>query len=1537
MNKKLHNILAFPSSFVQKRIWFLEKLEKGRLRNNIGGVNRFSGVVRSEDIKKIIQIILDRHEICRTNFQETLNGDLVQIVHEKREAKFLIFDLCELSTEEKKVREKEIIESEINYTFNLLADQLIRFVFIRLSQDSQVLLVVGHHIVFDAWSMSIAASEFFYLAQALFYKQPILLPPLAIQYKEYAAWEQSDEFGKKIEKSKIYWLEKLSDDLPVLELPFDFPRTLSQSYICEQIEFVVDQELKNKLDEIAQRFQVTPFVFLLAVYKTMIYRLSGQRDLLVGTFVANRDLPELDNVIGPFLNNVVLRSEIDDDQSFSSFLKKLKDTVLSAMENKDYPFENLIEELSLERDMSRSPIFSTTFQIFNSGGHKDLKSNIFYNHTEEYKTFDKTLGQFDISVHIHNRELDYLVVFIYDQALFKHETIERFQGYFKKLIISISADPDELIGRLEMISSEEKYFLSEQFNQTEKKYGQEQSLYRIFAKSAETFSRRISVSDASESWTYSVLKDKVDNLAIYFSNNGVAAGDVVGLALERSNIFLASLLAITKLGAVFLPLDWTDPIERKEFILRDADVKYIILEDEYQQIGEAKIFWRSGLESLKHAKTNDLPDEEENLRAAIIYTSGSTGRPKGVVLTQRGIINHAWGKNYFLGATSKDVFVQNLSASFVASLWQFFSPLFIGARLVIYANEVARSPRRLIDKIATDKISIWETSPSVLKIFLEVRPFAKYYSPDLKILLTGEDTPDYLANMFFSYYDFDLFNAYGQTECCDDTLMYKIPKSRATRVLLGNPIINTQAYILNDKLQLAPINTVGEIYISGNCLSEGYLNQPVATDATFLDHPLNLDKKIFKTGDLGRRLFDGNLEYLGRYDRQVKIRGKRLDPKEIESLVLGFEKINDCLVVFKNGKLGLYYHSSGKISTQELRNHLQKSLPVYALPHFYKRLLSFPFSPHGKIDLLALPDFCEDDLVYGQFLTPVTKEEKLLEGVWKKILGVKKIGLNDDFFALGGHSLKAVRLLSKIREKNYEISLTDIFRFSKLSEMARQIEKVKNEKSNPNNLLTVIGDYLRADGRLGIASKKLELKIENIVPQYFQMATKRLRVKYPDININIENKCDINFVLKRQKENHYLMVVERGQKINSSLFAKILIDWQKFYNLSTLSIDDDKVFSPFSSYPDYYHCLHINILEMIYFETGRMISENLPPAFDYFMLPSYLVGEAGLRRDNDFNGHFLEENEIFVGAKKIGLRTELVDLKDEKAAWDFFIKNSKHKPLLLMGNNFYLPSSLYYHNQEFIASLSEQRNLLPINFSIFQMVDNRIITSSVNLNFFGEITKTDFLAYWKNLKSFPGFKKDGDGLAFRVLELKNVGQLLLSDIDNYYEALRNTVQEYFRGRVIVGNKKLGFIKLCLGKAIWQEFKDNINDNMTDAKGAVSDIVIIDVLKRLQKSRLFLHKFLHELSGLNDDFAPDTSLTAIIIGLGDAEFERLYNKVKENKIEYEPVLTFLPRLEARKQKFLSLEDKKILLSQIAVIELKELELFTSMKTKLDKIK
>jgi len=1065
----------YALSNAQKRLWILYKLEPNLSFYNISIVRKLSGKLDIDSLNKTIETLIDRHEALRTNIQEK-EGTPVQVVRHKSNVKLRIIDLTRKPAKNKLRLEKAIIKASTNQPFKLETDQLIRFKLIKTKTTEQTLIIVVHHIIFDNWSDDIFLKELAKLYSAYSTNQPAYLPILPVQYKDYAEWEQSKENQKRLKQNGKYWLKQLRGELPLLNLPTDKSRTAIQTFNGDTEQILLDKNTTQQLNQLASQTNTTQMVLLFTAFAVFLHKLTGQTDLIVGALAANRDYPELANVIGALFNNLAIRTKLQPDQKFLDLLSRTRQTILDGFTNKDYSFDQLIEKLNPKRDLSRAPIFNVIFQTLYqptaSQTKKTANQLVIKHRAPDYET---TVT--DLRVLVTEATDQLIIKFQYNTDLFSPDTIKQWLGYFKTLLIHILANPKDKLKDLELITSKEKDYLINDYNDTKADYPKDRTIHQLFEEQVKRTSNNIALIFDRQKLTYQELNNKANQLANYLLKQKTVKQSETKIAvlLNHSPEMIISVLAILKTGSAYVPIDPACPINRIKYMIKDANSPIIITRDRFK----SKLSWFKketiylNAEDIQNKLSKESPNNPKtrsrstNL-AVIIYTSGSTGRPKGVMLNHKGTINNVYLKIKGFGINSGiNTLCLNHSVGFVASIWQIFTPLILGRELMIYSKELTINPTGFFKKSHEDKIDLIEITPKYLEVFLGSNSKNKLNFKT--IIITGEKLESNLVHRFLkAYKNIKLFNAYGQSECSDDTLHYKIDRKNAKdleKIPIGKPAANTQAYILDKNMKLIPPGIPGELYISGDGLTRGYLNQPDKTKQVFLPHPFIEGQRIYKTGDIVNMLPDGNIEYVSRTDHQVKIRGNRVELGEIEANLNKLPQIKQAVVLAKEEKnknnkatadqyLVAYYISKTKITTEELRNYLKTILPEYMIPGCFIKLDNFPLNSSGKLDRLALPEPDKNQFInQKKRQPPTTSLEKKLVDIWQEVLGIKKVGINDNFFELGGHSLKIITLYNILNKKlKRKITVINLFQFPSISSFSLFL---KNKTSVSNDIKTI--------------------------------------------------------------------------------------------------------------------------------------------------------------------------------------------------------------------------------------------------------------------------------------------------------------------------------------------------------------------------------------------------------------------------------------------------------------------------------------------------
>ncbi len=1050
LKKKGKKFNTFPLSFSQKRLWLLYQLNPESTVYNLPMALKLEGKLSISALEKSFQEIVKRHEAFRTRFA-MVNGEPVQIVSNRGDLNFQIVNLFLVPPEQREAELRKLLLLESNRPFNLEKGPLYRIILYQLEPEVNVLYVVMHHIISDGWSMGILANEFSTLYESFRRGEPSPLPPLTLQYADYAAWQQKWFKGEVYEKQLNYWRKQLSGASHVLELPTDRPRTSSISNQGEHRYLDLPKELTEKLRELSRKQGVTMYMLFLAAFNVLLHRYSGQKDISVGTTIANRNRKEIERIIGFFVNTLVLRTDLSGDPLFTELLKRVKEVALGAFAHQDFPFEKLVEELQPDRDSSRTPLFQVMFTYQAVGGQEarelpDLKiSNL---------DFQRGVSTFDLTFVITESPERLRLTIEFNNYLFRASTIMRMLYNFRTLLENLVENPERPISQIPILSESELQKILYEWNETDAPFPEDRCIHQIFEAHVREHPDNLALVFDEEQMTYGELNRRANQLAHYLRKKGVGPEVLVGLFMNRSVEMVVGILGIFKAGGAYVPLDPAYPHERLEYMISDSGLKVLLSQESLEKwmpAHKAEVVYidrdweQIALESDENPPNIGHPD---NL-AYVIYTSGSTGKPKGTLLQHRGLVNITTADLPAFPVNADSRVLQFSSLSFDASVWEIMMTLMRNATLCLTTRETVTSGEELVKILQKQQINMITLPPSVLAVLPE-EPL-----PALEALMTaGEKCTADLVNRWAKGRRF--FNGYGPTEATICASTYSCESECIQDPPIGRPIPNFKLYVLDAHLQPVPIGVPGELHIGGVGLARGYLNRPDLTAEKFI--PNHLDNqaggRLYKTGDLVRFLPDGNIEFLGRIDHQVKIRGFRVELGEIESLLSHHHAVKDAIVIARddergNKRLIAYFiaRDQKELPAIELRNYLKERLPDYMVPAFFVQLEKFPLTPNGKVDRKALPDPDFSSLqTEVKYVPPRTPTEELLCGIWSQILWVDKVGIYDSFFDLGGHSLLATQLISRIRDSfGVELPLNVVFETPTVSAIAERIERAKLE------------------------------------------------------------------------------------------------------------------------------------------------------------------------------------------------------------------------------------------------------------------------------------------------------------------------------------------------------------------------------------------------------------------------------------------------------------------------------------------------------------
>jgi len=1037
-----------PLSYQQQRLWFLDQMAPGSSSYNIPVAVRISGQLNIEATVKSLNEIIRRHEVLRTRFF-TIDGKPVPIVSPDLTIDMPIKDLSGLSEQQREtVAQQEAVE-EARLPFDLAKDALIRGRILKLGSESFVLLLTMHHIVSDGWSAGVIIQEFAALYQAFIEGKPSPLPELPIQYIDYAAWQREWLKGEVLQLQLDYWRQQLEGCPPVLELPTDRPRPAEITYNGASARLTIPVDLTQEIKGLCRREGVTEFMVLLAAFQTLLYRYSGQTDICVGTPIANRGRAEIENLIGFFVNTLVLRTKFADHPSFRELLKRVQKTSLGAYAHQELPFEMLVDAIQPERSMSHTPLFQVMF-AFQNTPVQDLQLPGLI--ISPFQTKSVT-SKFDLTLSVREFEGEFRGLLEYNTDLFNEDTIKRMVRHLKTLLKNAVQNPDLGVDRLPLLEFDERQQLIIDWNRTEKEYPTDRCIHQLFeARAAET-PEALAVVYGDNQLTYRELNARANQLAHLLRKKGVGPDTLVGLCVERSVEMIVGILGIMKAGGAYAALDPSYPAERIQFILEDSQISILLtlahlkmpaLESKVEQICLDTDWPMIARQSQKNPKNLTDP---ENL-AYLIYTSGSTGRPKGVMMPHRGAINLWSGLNQAIYAnhpTDRPLKVSlNAPLLFDASVQQLVQ-LLSGHTIDIVPQEARQDGEALLKYLQQSKVDVLDCVPSQLKLLLEAGLLnGNSWTPS--IVLPGGEAIDEATWQALQRADgMEFYNMYGPTECAVDSTIARI-KTSDGRPVIGRPINNAVLYVLDANLEIVPIGVHGELYIAGEGLARGYLHRPDLTAERFLPDPFSIipGSRMYRTGDLVRYLPDGNLEFLGRIDHQVKVRGFRIELGEIEFALEQHPEVKQAVVMVREDEPGvkrlvgyIVPNAMPGPNPSDLKNFLKAKLPEYMIPAVFMNLEALPLTPNAKIDRKALPkpEITRSDLE-AAFVAPRNEAEEKLAAIWKQLLGIDRVGVNDNFFELGGDSILTIQVIAKAKQAGLQLTPKQLFQYPTIAGLA---------------------------------------------------------------------------------------------------------------------------------------------------------------------------------------------------------------------------------------------------------------------------------------------------------------------------------------------------------------------------------------------------------------------------------------------------------------------------------------------------------------------
>lgn len=1050
---------GYPLSSSQLRLWIISQLEEASVAYNTPGIYTFEGFLDFDALEVSFNEVIRRHESLRTVFCQSENGEVRQFIQSADENVFSLQyeDLSQV--EEPELRLRTLLREQLDQPFDLEKGPLIRAGLYRLSSNKVIFNYVLHHIITDGWSMEILIRDLILCYNKVLNGESASLPPLRIHYKDYSAWQQQQLETEEYNFHKEYWLKQFAGDLPVLQLMGDRIRPAEKTYnggtVGKRFNATVTEGLRN----LVLKQGATLFMGLLGVVNALLYRYTGQEDIVIGSPVAGREHAELEDQIGFYVNTLALRTQFSGDKDFLVLLDLVKQNTLGAYSHQSYPFNVLVDNMDVRSYANRNPLFDVLVVLQNmdpNAGKDD--QDLEELQVNSYTEIENVICKFDLSFDFVETGKEIQVNIVYNSDIFNQSTVERLINHLELLLSSIIAHPDVPLNELSYLGEDEEDLILKKFNDTAAAYPDDKAITDLFTEQVIRNPHQFAVFFEDGKLTYGELDEKSNQLAAcLISTYGIQKGQSVGIMLDRSEKVIIAIFAILKSGGVYVPIDPDYPVNRKEFMIRDADIRVLITQSGYKSDMEyysGDIFAIDVQMDMLETPA-DLPavNVSSGDLAYIMYTSGSTGQPKGVMIEHGSVVRLVKSMNY-VNVCESDHFLSISNFSFDGSVFDIFASLLNGAGLVIPVKEQLLDFKVLSAIIEKYEISVFFIPTALFNALADHTALqlhgVKY------ILVGGERLSLYHAKRFAAGYPaVHIINGYGPTENTTFSTYYQVDEvnEQSGSIPIGKPLSNSTCFILhqaNDKMMIAPVGIAGEICVGGKGLARGYLNQPGLTEEKFIAHPFAANERIYRTGDLGRWLADGNIEYIGRKDGQVKIRGHRIELGEIEYILQGHPDIDSAVVTANDTDAGTkelvgYFVGKESLSVAEIRSFLSEKLPAYMLPANYIRLNELPLTSNGKVDKRKLADAEGQDLASGAVYTaPVTATETALAGIWEEVLNKKELSTKDDYFELGGNSLTAIIIIRKvIDEMKVSLPLKELFGRRTIERLAQYIDEAE--------------------------------------------------------------------------------------------------------------------------------------------------------------------------------------------------------------------------------------------------------------------------------------------------------------------------------------------------------------------------------------------------------------------------------------------------------------------------------------------------------------
>jgi amino acid adenylation domain-containing protein len=1048
----------FPVSFAQQRLLFLDQLYPGTSAYNLTRAIRMVGRLDSAALTKTLDKIARRHASLRTRYIVEA-GQSYQIVDEEVRLQLPILDISHLPNATRESEAQRLTSEEGQKSFNLTSGPLFRALLLRLGSDDHVFVLVMHHIITDGWSMSILFDEIGKIYSELALAKAASLPTLSVQYLDFARWQREHFTAETLHHHATYWANKLRGHAGTLDLPTDRPRPAVQSYQGAVEAFKIREQLARALTGLAETHGATLFMVLLAAFQTLLWRYTRSTDIVIGTPIAGRNDARFEKLIGCFVNTLVIRGDLSGNPTFLELLRRIRETTLEAYEHQDLPFEQLVESLKPQRSLRYTPLFQVMLVLHN--GPKQVLE--IQGLTCKEFDFDPGSAKFDLTLEV--VEQDGLHCSLeYSTALFEKQSIRRLARHFETLLSELVKSPERPISALDILDEVTRNDLIFKFNATDTPYRRSARIDEIFEEQVERAPDRVALVEGDSQITYRELNAKANALATLLVREGLNQDRPVGIYMQRSIDVVVALLAALKANTPYVPLDILNPSHRLKLLIDDAACEVVLTHRGLRSAlpGTVKAISMDDLALISSSPCCSDGDRSSEDLAYIIYTSGSTGVPKGVEGSHRAAINRfewMWQAYPFCAS---EICCHKTPLGFVDSVWEIFGPLLGGARAVIVPDELLRDINHFVALLARHEVTRIVMVPSLLRALLDVVPDLAARLPKLTLWSTSGEPlfAELVCRFREALPNATLLNIYGSSEVTADVTYWQLTASESlSSIPIGKPISNAQIFILDQHKNLVPPLVPGEIHVGGDCLARGYWKEPKLTAQRFIPNPYRPDQSpfIFATGDLGRILADGTIEYLGRLDQQIKLRGMRIEPGEIEASLAAHPLVRDAAIAVHGDSSEMrqliayiVWSDPARAWTDELRRFLRARVPEYMVPAVFVELQCMPLLPNGKLDRSALPRPNLDSLAKRRnIVRGRTEVEKRLSSIWQEVLELSDVSTDDNFFDLGGDSLGGMRVLARVRRDfHVDVSIRSLFEGPTIAELALEVDRLKAKGAN---------------------------------------------------------------------------------------------------------------------------------------------------------------------------------------------------------------------------------------------------------------------------------------------------------------------------------------------------------------------------------------------------------------------------------------------------------------------------------------------------------